>query len=109
MNLAHAVSVALYEITRSAQPRMPYVSMATPHEKDILFATYRHLNAALGFKEHRVDQADMMFRRVIGRAGLTSWEYHRLMGAMSRSLKLMWGWPPPGVGSPPEEDADADE
>src|SRR5438067_12367004 len=109
MNLAHAVSVALYEVTRSAQPRLPYVSMATPHEKDVLFATYRHLNAALGFKEHRVEQADMMFRRVIGRAGITSWEYHRLMGAMSRSLKLMGRWPPPGVGDPREPEPADDE
>lgn len=95
MNLSHAVSVALYEITRSGHAPMPYVSMATPHEKDVLFATYKHLNTELGYQPHRIEQADMMFRRVIGRAGITSWEYHRLMGTMSRSLKRLGKWPPP--------------
>jgi TrmH family RNA methyltransferase len=103
MNLSHAVSVALYEFTRAEQPRLPYVSMATPHEKDVLFRTYRHLNEALGFKPHRVEQVDIMFRRFVGRAGLTSWEYHRLMGTMSRQLKLLGKWPPPGVGGWAEE------
>jgi TrmH family RNA methyltransferase len=98
MNLSHAVSVALYEITRPEHAKMPYVSMATPHEKEILFRSYRHLNAALGFQDYRVEQADLMFRRVIGRSGLTSWEYHRLMGTISRQLKTLGKWPPPGVG-----------
>jgi TrmH family RNA methyltransferase len=107
MNLSHAVGVALYEMTRAEHPRVPFVTMASPHEKDVLFATYRHLNFALGFKEHRVDQADMMFRRVVGRAGLSSWEYHRLMGTMSRQLKLLGKWPPPGVGGWQEPADDA--
>lgn len=98
MNLSHAVTVALYEMTRETHARVPYVSMATPHEKDVLFSTYNHLNRDLGFKPHRVEQADMMFRRLIGRAGLTSWEYHRLMGTFSRTLKRLGNWPPPGVG-----------
>ena len=98
MNLSHAVGVALYEVTRADHRRPPYVSMAKPHERDILFATFRHLQAELGFRPHRIEQAELMFRRVIGRAGLTAWEYHRLMGVFSRSLKRLGAWPPPGVG-----------
>lgn len=98
MNLSHAVTVALYELTRPEHAKAPYVSMAKPHEREILFATYRHLQEVLGFKPHRIQQADLMFRRVIGRAGLTAWEYHRLMGAQSRALKRLGAWPPPGVG-----------
>jgi TrmH family RNA methyltransferase len=98
MNLSHAVSVALYEITRDEHARMPFVSMATPHEKDVLFATWSHLQATLGFKPHRVEQGNVMFQRLVGRAGLTSWDYHRLMGALSRSLKTLRAWPPPGLG-----------
>lgn len=99
MNLSHAVTVALYEFTRTEHPPTPYVSMAKPHEKEVLFSTWRHLNRNLGFKEHRVEQADMMLQRVLGRAGLTAWEYHRIMGTLSRSLKRLGGWPPPGVGN----------
>lgn len=112
MNLSHAVSVALYEFTRDVHPPVPYVSMAKTHEKDILFASWRQMNAAVGFREHRVEQGDQMFRRLVGRAGLTSWEYHRLMGTMRRALQGLDAWPPPnykgGADAPEDEDA-ADE
>ena len=97
MNLSHAVTVALYEMMRESRPRMPFVSMATAHEREVLYSSFSHLNENLGFKRHRIEQADMMFRRVIGRAGLTAWEYHRLMGTLSRSMKRLGAWPPPAV------------
>lgn len=110
MNLSHAVTVALYEVTRADHAKVPYVSMAKPHEKDVLFATWRHLNHELGFKPHRIEHVDMMLRRLVGRAGLTAWEYHRVMGTLSRSLKRLGAWPPPGVGDGrlPREDEDDD-
>ena len=98
MNLSHAVTLALYEMTRAGRKRLPYVSMAKPHEKEILFRSWRHLNEALGFRPHRAEQADVMMQRVLGRAGVTAWEYHRLMGTFSRALKRLGAWPPPGVG-----------
>lgn len=109
MNLSHAVTVALYELTRGTHGRMPFISMAKPHEKEVLFSSFDHLNRELGFKPHRVAQADMMFRRLVGRAGLTAWEYHRLMGTLSRSMKRLGAWPPPSVQQGVEafEDDDA--
>ena len=110
MNLSHAVTVALYEMTRRDHAPLPYLSMATQHEKNVLFTTWTHLNRDLGFKEHRVEQFDVMIRRVLGRAALTSWEYHRLMGTLSRALKRLGAWPPP-VPVPDdvaEDDADED-
>jgi TrmH family RNA methyltransferase len=98
MNLSHAVAVALYELQRDEHPEVPYVSMAKPHEKEVLFATWRHLNEVVGFQPHRVEQGDAMFRRLMGRAGLTAWEYHRMMGTIGRSLRGLHAWPPPGVG-----------
>lgn len=109
MNLSHAVSVALYEVTRPEHRKPAYVSMATQHERDILFATFRHLQGELGFKPHRIEQAELMFRRVIGRAGLSAWEYYRLMGVFSRSLKRLGAWPPPGVGDGLETAKDDEE
>jgi tRNA/rRNA methyltransferase len=99
MNLSHAVAVALYEFQREAHPRVPHVSMAKPHEKEVLFATWRHLNNVVEFPTHRVEQSELMLRRLLGRAGLTSWEYHRLMGTLGRALRGLRQWPPPGVGS----------
>jgi TrmH family RNA methyltransferase len=96
MNLSHAVTVALYEMTRASHAQMPYITMATAHEKEVLLATWWHLTATLRFPEHKRIQSLQMFRRVVGRAGLTAWEYHRMMGVISRSLKRMKAWPPPG-------------
>lgn len=112
MNLSHAVGVALYELTRESHAKPPYVSMAAPHEKEVLYATWLHLNRVVGFKPHRQNQALLMFQRLIGRAGITSWEYHRLMGTFSRALKARGQWPPPGVGTgwkPPKEEDREDE
>lgn len=113
MNLSHAVTVALYEMTRPAHARVPYVSMATPQDKDILFASWLHLTRSLGFKPHRQEQTLQMIQRVVGRSGLTAWEYHRFMGVLSRSLKRLGAWPPPDVGSglyrEPPEGAQADD
>lgn len=109
MNLSHAVTVALYELTRPEHAKLPYVSMAKPHEREILHRTWAHLNTVLGFKPHRVEQSDIMFRRLTGRAGLTSWDYHRLMGTFSRSLKRLGAWPPPGVGEGELVDEDESE
>lgn len=106
LNLSHAVSVALYELSRSDHSQLPYISMATPHEKEVLFSTWAHLNKDLGFKPHRIEQSDMMIRRVLGRAGLSSWEYHRIMGTLSRSLKRLGAWPPP---VPPADDVDGED
>lgn len=113
MNLSHAVAVALYELGRPQHAPLPFVTMATPREKEVLFATWDHLTTVLGFKPHKREQSLAMIRRVVGRAGLTAYEYHRMMGTLSRSLKRMKHWPPPNLRDiPPDpdaEDADADE
>ena len=109
MNLSHAVSVALYEMSRSAHAQLPYVSAATPREKEVLFATWEHLTGVIGFAPHKREQSLAMLRRIIGRAGLTSYEYHRTMGVLSRSLKRMKAWPVPGIRDlPPDDEADDD-
>jgi TrmH family RNA methyltransferase len=98
MNLSHAVTVALYELHRDVAPKLPYQTMATPEEKEVLFTSWRHMTAVCGFQSHKQEQSLQMFRRVIGRAGITAWEYHRMMGVLSRSLKARGAWPPPGLG-----------
>lgn len=98
MNLSHAVTVALYEMTRAEQQAVRRVSMATAHEKEILFGSWLQLARTCGYQPHREEQSLLMFQRLIGRSGLTRWEYHRLMGVFSRVLKRLGAWPPPGVG-----------
>jgi tRNA C32,U32 (ribose-2'-O)-methylase TrmJ len=48
---------------------------------------------AIGLPEHRKIHTETMFRRVIGRAVLSKWEYHRLMGVQAGTLKRLKKWP----------------
>jgi tRNA/rRNA methyltransferase len=93
MNLSHAVGVALYEMTRPEHASLPAVSMVKAHEKDTLYAAWWQLTGQLAYPQHRRKQSLQMIRRVIGRAGITSWEYHRFMGLLSRALKANRAWP----------------
>ncbi len=112
MNLSHAVTVALYEFSRAEHTQAPYVSMATKEDRRHLFAAWYQLSGVLGFQPHRRRQALQMIRRVIGRSGLTAWEYHRFMGLLSRSLKTRGSWPimlddvPIDIALPEDEDDD---
>lgn len=105
LNLSHAVTVALYEIFREAYP-VHTVSSASHRDKELLHRHFAAMLEALGFPEYRRDVTGMMFRRVIGRAGLTRWEYHRLMGVLSTTMKRMGKWPPRGLPEPPPLDED---
>lgn len=109
MNLSHAVTVALYELMRPEHTPLASKSMATPHERDLLFAAWWQLTGELGFQEHRRRQVLQMLRRVIGRSGLSSWEYHRFMGVLSRSLKPRGAWPIRLEDVPVEDDSGEDE
>jgi TrmH family RNA methyltransferase len=103
MNLSHAVTVALYELARGAHPvrREP---PASTREKEILFRAFDHVLSTVYLPEHRVEPTRTMFRRLVGRAALTRWEYHRMMGAIAAILKAQKAWPVPGIAELPDDE-----
>jgi tRNA C32,U32 (ribose-2'-O)-methylase TrmJ len=48
-------------------------------------------------REHKLELILRCIRRVLGRTRVSTWEYHRMMGLFTRTLKQMDAWPVPTV------------
>ncbi len=86
MNLSHAVSLVLY---------MLYVQTISPKkrrtigklEKEKLYAFFTELLEEINYPEHKKEHTEIMFKRIMGRAMPSTWEYHTLMGVFSRAVE----------------------
>jgi tRNA/rRNA methyltransferase len=97
MNLSHAVAVALYEAAgRDACDPTLRPEAASRRELETLFTAFEELMRETGFREHKLEPALVCLRRVFGRTRLSTWEYHRVMGVLSKALKALDAWPEDG-------------
>ena len=86
LNVSHAAAVVLYEIfNATAAPRSRRV--ASGQEKETLHAAFDALLGASDYPAHRRTRTKVMFRRLIGRAMPSRWEFHALMGVLERARK----------------------
>ncbi len=89
LNLSHAVCVILYELFKKEED---YVIQrnGTPSdesERVRLMRSFSKILAESNYPEHKHEKTEVMFRRILGRASTTKWEYHRLMGVFSQILR----------------------
>jgi TrmH family RNA methyltransferase len=86
LNLSHAATIVMYEIFAShGKPSNP--KKATEFEKDKLYQFFDALLDAVDYPEHRREKTSIMFRRMMGRAIPTSWEFHTIMGVIGDAAK----------------------
>ncbi len=86
MNLSHAVAVLLYEMRRDHI--LPHDTIkASQFERDRLLAAYDELLEVTEYPPHKVEATRVMLRRIIGRSTLSEWEFHTMMGIVSRATK----------------------
>jgi tRNA/rRNA methyltransferase len=86
MNLSHAATILMYEIFAShGKPSNP--KKATEAEKERMFEFFDSLLDAVSYPEHRREKTSIMFRRMMGRAVPTSWEFHTIMGVIGDAAK----------------------
>jgi tRNA/rRNA methyltransferase len=86
LNLSHAVAVVLYELhLLAARGFSP--SEATGVEKEKLFEFFSDLLEAIGYPEFRREKTEIMFRRMMGRAVPTKWEFYTIMGVIGDAVK----------------------
>ena len=86
LNLSHAVAILLYELNRNTDKKTgPKVRMATGEERECLHNFFDNMLEAEGYPEHRREKTSIMFKRIIGRAMLTKWEFHTLSGVFTRA------------------------
>ncbi|MFQ6106915.1 MAG: RNA methyltransferase [Thermoplasmata archaeon] len=86
LNISHAVAIVLYEIYCSKTKKKGRRE-ASGKEKELLCDYFRQLLNRIDYPEHKKERTSIMFRRIMGRAVPSKWEYHALMGVFSRTLK----------------------
>lgn len=84
LNVAHAATVVLYELYGSSGATR---RLASGFEKETLWRAWEDLLDATNYPAHRRERTRVMFRRIVGRALPTKWEFHALMGVVQRAVK----------------------
>lgn len=86
LNLSHAVAIILYEfhLLRSDAPAH---SEADEVEREKLNEFFSDLLDAIDYPRFRRERTEIMFRRLMGRAVPTKWEFHTLMGILGGAAR----------------------
>ncbi len=87
LNLSHAVSTVLYHTyieRRKRAGEIPPSKDASQVDKDRLFSRIEDLLTHVNYPEHKQANTAVMIRRILGRAMVRRWEFHTLMGVISR-------------------------
>lgn len=86
LNLSHAAAIVLYELHATAAPTK-VLRKASALERDKLHAALTDLMEASEYPDYKRERTRIMFRRMMGRAVPTKWEFHALMGVFQRATK----------------------
>ncbi|HVQ00088.1 MAG TPA: RNA methyltransferase [Candidatus Thermoplasmatota archaeon] len=86
LNLSHAVAIVLYSLyLKKAFIRKRRREIGAV-EKEKLFEFFGQLLDDIDYPNHKKENTKIMFKRMMGRAMPSTWEYHTFMGVLSRSL-----------------------
>jgi len=86
LNVSHAAAILLYELGAPRKPRKT-PRRASGLEKERLHAALSDLLEATDYPAHKRTRTKIIFRRLLGRAVPTKWEFHALMGVFQRATK----------------------
>ncbi len=86
LNLSHAAAILLYELHAASAPSRR-VREASGMEKEKLHEAFASLLEATDYPPHKRARTKIMFRRLVGRAVPSKWEFHALMGVLQRATK----------------------
>ncbi|MDD5502115.1 MAG: RNA methyltransferase [Candidatus Thermoplasmatota archaeon] len=91
MNISHAVAVLLYEIYNPAQAVSASLELheASGEEKERFFAQLHEYLVAVDHPEFKMENTEIMVRRIFGRAGMSKWEFYTLMGILGDGVKTI--------------------
>ena len=98
MNLSHAAAVVfyeLYEITKQKYDKRRDIegtlkkklkaNMAREFENELLYEQFKLLLDDIDYPDYKKENTAILFRRLIGRAFPTKWDFHTLMGVFKRA------------------------
>ncbi len=87
LNLSHAVAIVLYSLYIKKNIKQKDRRELNGIEKEKLFSFFSEILKEINYPEHKVENTEIMFKRIMGRALPSKWEYHTLMGVFSKSLE----------------------
>lgn len=86
MNLSHSVAVVLYSLYVFKKKELKKKRTIGKIEKEKLYSFFSDLLDEINYPEHKKEKTKIMFKRMMGRAMPSKWEYHTFMGVLSGSL-----------------------
>jgi TrmH family RNA methyltransferase len=86
LNLSHAVCLVLYHLYVKREFQAREKRLMGKVEKEKLLEYFSRLLDAVEYPEHKKEKTQIMFRRMMGRALPSKWEYHTLMGVFDRAV-----------------------
>jgi TrmH family RNA methyltransferase len=87
MNLSHAVGLVLYSLYIIGLTENDKTRKIGKVEKEKLYNYFSDLLDVINYPDHKKEKTKIMFKRIMGRAMPSKWEYHTLMGVFSKSIK----------------------
>jgi TrmH family RNA methyltransferase len=86
LNLSHAVALVLYSlyVKKSFMPSKKRTMDKI--EKEKLYGSFSELLDEINYPKHKKEKTEIMFRRIMGRSMPSKWEFHTLMGVISKSI-----------------------
>jgi len=88
LNLSHAAVVVLYELFAAGRAK-GRLRKASGAEKEVLNRAFKELMEETHYAPHKRGRTAVMFRRLLGRAVPSKWEFHALMGVLARATKTI--------------------
>lgn len=90
LNISHAATIVFYEIFNSEIGHGTRAIRETSgFEKEKMLAKFADFLDAIQYPEHKKQKTTVMFQRILGRAVLSKWEFHTLMGVFGGAVKAM--------------------
>ncbi|NIN68288.1 MAG: RNA methyltransferase, partial [Anaerolineae bacterium] len=97
MNVSHAATILFYEVCKGdASSVVPERRLASGYEKERLYNAFGELLTDVRYPQHKRRRTEVMFRRLMGRATPTKWEFYALMGVIrgaSKTIRRLSGSP----------------
>jgi TrmH family RNA methyltransferase len=87
LNLSHAVSLVLYSLFIKKKLISKKRRTLDKIEKEKLHDFFSSLLDEIDYPTHKKENTKIMFRRIMGRAMPSKWEFHTLMGVFSKTLE----------------------
>lgn len=88
LNLSHAATIVMYELFDGS---LHIPEPASGDEKELMFHFFEQLMVEGAYPEHRRKDTSVMFRRMMGRAIPSKYEYNTIMGVFNDAVKMIQG------------------